>query len=118
MLFDNVKVGDVVAVRSNNGTLSKATVSNVTATQIEVQPFGDRYMRGGGKLIGRGEWSVANAKPWEKHHDEQLASQEKKQRHERRADAVDKIHWPALTSEQLDQVVALLQSFDRLKELK
>jgi len=114
MIFENVEVGDKVAVYGQQ--LSLRYVERVTATTFKVFGIEKKFSRKNGNQQGSDTWHPISAEPWTTKHDEQIARQNNEITKNRLAKQLHYFKWHALELHQLRAAVVALTELGIFKE--
>jgi len=114
MIFENVEVGDKVAVYGQQ--LSLRYVERVTATTFKVFGIEKKFSRKNGNQQGSDTWHPISAEPWTTKHDEQIARQKDEITKNRFAKQLRDFKWHALELHQLRAAVVALTELGIFKE--
>jgi hypothetical protein len=109
MKFENIKVGDIVALRDFSG-LKKCLVTKVTKKILEVDASLSKYSRKTGNEVGNyGLYSSSWVDPWTHKHDEELRKEEEWKTKRALVKKIDNYDWRSLTIDELEKVVSTLK---------
>lgn len=101
--FENVAVGDSVAVISSRG-IDKRVVERVTKTTFSVNGMFERFMRLSGRYRGSSQWHPCYAFPWSDEYEQQLREQQNDRRLHRMRCDLETMNWESVPPDLLESI--------------
>jgi len=108
MKFENIKVGDVVAMRGF-GSLIKCKVTRIFLTSLEVDNSCARYSIETGNEVGKYGLLRSSVEPWTNEHDEELRKEEDWKTKRVLTRKIENYDWYSLTVYELEKVISALK---------
>jgi len=109
MKFENIKVGDVVAMRGF-GSLIKCKVTRIFLTSLEVDNSCARYsIETGNEVDEYGSFFRTKIEPWTNAHDEELRKEEDWKTKRVLVRKIENYDWYSLTVDKLKKVISALK---------